>query len=306
MFNAFGVVWVVLLFGPFLQVVDMLLPGDPWLDTEQARLVAIPTHIAAFHTIFNVLNTAVMLPLIGPLERVARGLVPASESDKDGRALQYISTPLMATPELAITAARSEVERMAAIVSRMLHDVRDGLTLDPKALPETIARIVEDENTTDFLELEINAFLAALTHGTLSTASNREAISLLSMINDLERMGDHCEKLARILGRKTATDAMFTTDGDAELQAMAAKAIEVVDAMKALISNAGADPIPAARRREEELDALRSEYRQAHVERLTRGDCTPSAGILFSDMLTSFEKLGDHAFNVVEATVGLK
>ncbi len=306
LFNVFGVIWVVLLFGPFVRFVDALLPGDPWAAGEHVRLIVIPTHIAAFHTAFNLINTGIMLPLIGYLERSVRTILPEREADKTERVLQYISTPLMSTHELAINAARQEVDRMAAIVSRMLGKVRKALSMKSKELSETIKSIFEDEGTTDFLELQINNFLANLTHANLSTASNKEVISLLSMINDLERMGDHCERIAILLERKTVTQTAFSNDAMKELETIAAKAIEIVDVMRTSILIRDEDPIPQAIEREKQLNELRSKFRQSHTERLSSRECTATAGIIFSDMLTSFEKLGDHAFNVVEATVGIK
>ena len=126
------------------------------------------------------------------------------------------------------------------------------------------------------------------------------------MINDLERMGDHCEKLALLLGRKSEKGIAFTVDATRELDIIAAKATEIVEAMKGEILEPVDDPMPQARVREEELNALRSKFRLSHIDRLASGKCEATAGILFSDMLTSFEKLGDHAFNVVEATAGIK
>jgi phosphate:Na+ symporter len=175
-----------------------------------------------------------------------------------------------------------------------------------KELSETIKSIFEDENTTDFLEHSINDFLANLTHASLSTASNKEVISLLSMINDLERMGDHCERVAILLERKTVAEMTFSNNATKELETIAAKAIEIVHAMRTSILNRDEDPIPQALEREEQLNKLRSKFRESHIERLSNRECTATAGIIFSDMLTSFEKLGDHAFNVVEATVGIK
>lgn len=306
LFNIFGVLWAVLLFNPFARFVDVLLPGDPWGIGENVRLVTIPLHIAAFHTVFNVINTSVMLPLIRPLERVVRAIVPERASDKTDRALEYLSTPLMETPELAIIAAKKEVDRMAAIVCRMLAKIQASLSAKSAGLSEAVESVLEDERTTDFLEHQINEFLANLTHAHLSTASNKEVISLLSMINDLERMGDHGEKLAKLMRRRSERELHFTVDAEQELEIIAAKAIEIVEAMRAGIMKPVHDPMPAAREREAQLNALRSKFRQSHINRLASGKCESTAGIIFSDMLTSFEKLGDHAFNVVEAIVGIK
>ncbi|MFH1723622.1 MAG: Na/Pi cotransporter family protein [Elusimicrobiota bacterium] len=306
LFNMIGVAGVVVLFRPFLSMVDLILPGDPYGTGENALLVAVPTHIAAFHTAFNVANTAVMLPLIHRLERLIVWILPESEEEREERGLVYISTPLAATPELAIAAAQKEVDRMAGITLRMIADIKRALTAEKRERRRLLERLRKDERTTDVLEQKINEYLASLVHGHLSTPASKETLSLLSMINDLERIGDHGEKMAILLERQTEKDYRFSDEAVREIRAMADKAEEVLAAMRAMILDREEDPIPGAQKREDELNALRDRFRKANLARLLAGKCSALAGVLFTDMLTSFEKMGDHAFNVVEACAGIK
>ncbi|MFH2204934.1 MAG: Na/Pi cotransporter family protein [Elusimicrobiota bacterium] len=305
LFNIFGVVWAVLLFMPFLRLVDGIVPGDPWGTSEASLLIGIPTHLSAFHTLFNVINTGIMLCLIGPLERLILRLLP-DRLEKKEHELLFLSTPLAGTPELVIPAAQKEVGRMADITVRMLDNVRKAMDVEGREKRVLLDLVRRDEKKTDFLEYEINSYLANLTHSKLSTAANKEALSLLSMINDLERIGDHGEKLAILLERQE--DSSYKINGQAmrDLKRMAEHTRRILNDTRALILERKEDPVPAALEKERALDALRDELRQANVERMVKQKCKPLPGVVFSDMLTSFEKMGDHAFNVVEACAGIK
>lgn len=296
---------MIAVFHPFILFVDWVVPGDPFGTSENALLVAIPIHIAAFHTIFNVTNTLLFLPFIKPLEKVIRWIEPEGKK-KEGTVLRYLSTPLSQTPELAITAARQEVDFMAEVVLSSLKRINTIIHNHRKNLQGEFDAIFKEEKTTDSLENEINAYLSDLAHAHLSTASNKEVHSLMSMINDLERMGDHGEKLAILFQRQKEGAIKFSPESIEELKNIAAKSIQIVEAMKSAILTQDGDPMTRARKQEEELNSLRDQMRQSHFERIKSETCSPDAGILFLDMLTSFEKMGDHAFNVVEATVGIK
>ncbi|MFH2204933.1 MAG: Na/Pi cotransporter family protein [Elusimicrobiota bacterium] len=305
LFNLLGSIWPLLILTPFLRFIDVIVPGDPWGKSENSLLLALPTHIAAFHTAFNVVNTIIFLPLIHHLERIILWLLPESMEKKEHE-LTYLSTPLTSTPELVIPAAQKEVDRMAHITVRMINNIRKALTVQGREKKVLVDLIRRDERKTDFLEYEINAFLANLTHGHLSTEANKEVLSLLSMINDLERIGDHGEKLAILMERQEDDSYKFDATALRDIQTMADKTQGILEATKILILNREKDPLPKALEREQALDALRDKLRQKHLDRLVKQKCKPLPGVVFTDMLTSFEKMGDHAFNVVEACVGIK
>ena len=126
------------------------------------------------------------------------------------------------------------------------------------------------------------------------------------MSNDLERIGDDGEKIAILMQRQADGAYKFSQEANRDLQAMADKAGEVLTAMRVLILHREEDPLPAARVRENALNKLRDDFRSSHLKRLLEGKCSALSGILYMDILTSFEKMGDHAFNVVEACVGIK
>jgi phosphate:Na+ symporter len=268
--------------------------------------VYIPTHIAAFHTLFNVVNTVIFLSLMTQFETLIRRLLPDKAEADDGHDLVYLESPFGSTPEIAIEAAAREVDRMAGVTENMVSDILVALQKKEPIDDETRDKLLMNEELTDTLEHKITEYLAALVHGHLSTASSHEALSLLSMINDLERIGDHGAKVALLLTRLRESETEFSAQAYDDLMSMAGSAADVISRTRTLILHRDPHALEPALERERALDALRDDCRAAHLKRLSDRECDAMAGLIFSDLLTSFEKMGDHAFNVVQATLGHK
>ncbi len=306
MFNLLGVTWAVLLFGPMIGLVDRLVPGSPYGLTEAALLTAIPLHISAFHTVFNIINTSVMLPFIKQFERLILIVRPdITEKGPPEHELVYLTTPFARAPELAIDAARREIDHLAGVVTGMMAKISAALE-DGKIEDHEIDAIKADEKTTDVLEHKINDYLASLVHERLSNTTSREVLSLMSMINDFEKMGDYGEKIANLLGRTREPGFSMSGEAYSDLKKISAAAREMLEETRSFILKPEGDIMERTWKRENELNRLRNEFRENHLLRICDGRCKPSVGPLYSDLLNSFEKMGDHAVNVAEAVTGLK
>ncbi|MDT8285522.1 MAG: Na/Pi cotransporter family protein [Elusimicrobiales bacterium] len=306
MFNLLGVTWAILLFGPMTGLVDRIVPGSPYGLTEAALLAAIPLHISAFHTVFNIVNTGVMLPFIKQFERLILVVRPdVTEKGPPEHELVYLTTPFARAPELAIDAARREIDNLAGVVTGMMAKISAALK-DGKIEDHEIDAIKADEKTTDVLEHKINDYLATLVHERLSNTTSREVLSLMSMINDFEKMGDYGEKIANLLGRTREPSFSMSADAYSDLRKISSYAREMLEETRAFILNPGDDIMDRTWKRENELNRLRNEFRESHLLRICDGRCKPSVGPLYSDLLNSFEKMGDHSVNVAEALTGLK
>jgi phosphate:Na+ symporter len=307
LFNFLGVFWPVAFFGPLLSFVDWLVPGAIVDANGAVLLVAIPTHIAAFHSSFNVINTAIFLPLIRPLERLIKRVLPGhGEQEENEHELVYLTTPFGAAPELAISSAQKEVDRMAGITIKMIARINQALRSDGKKQAKLLQKIRNHEIATDVLEHKISEFLAELVHGQLSTKASRMALSLMSMINDLERIGDQGEKISFLLEKANDLKSQFSVKAIEELSEMALLTDQNLRAMRLLILHPKVDSMPAAEKREEELNRMRDKLRKAYLKRMENGRFDARSGVIFIDIATSFEKMGDHSYNVIEATAGLK
>jgi phosphate:Na+ symporter len=306
LFNVLGVIWVTLLFSPMIRLVDALVPGTPYGVSEAALLVAIPLHISAFHTVFNVLNTGLMLPFINQFERLVLLIMPDKKvSGPKEHELVYLTTPFARVPELAIDAGRKEIDNMAGVVTGMMAKISSALA-DGKIEDGEIELIKADEKTTDILEHKINGYLAALVHERLSNKTSREVLSLLSMINDFEKMGDYGEKIAILLGRTREPGFALSKEAFADLIKISGHARGMLEETRSFILKPQGDIMARIWELENELNRLRNEFRESHLQRTASGTCKPALGPLYSDLINSFEKMGDHAVNVVEAIIGLK
>jgi phosphate:Na+ symporter len=306
LFNVLGVVWAVLLFGPVVALVDSLVPGSPYGLTEASLLTAIPLHISAFHTVFNIVNTGVMLPFIRQFERLILLVRPdVTEKGPPEHELVYLTTPFARAPELAIDAARKEIDNLAGVVTGMMAKISAALE-DGRIEDAEIDAIKADEKTTDVLEHKINGYLASLVHERLSNTTSREVLSLMSMINDFEKMGDYGEKIANLLGRTREPSFEMSAEAYADLRKISSYARGMLEETRSFILRPGNDIMDRIWKHENELNRLRNEFRESHLLRICDGRCKPSVGPLYSDLLNSFEKMGDHAVNVGEALTGLK
>ncbi len=301
LFNLIGVSWAIVFFNPFLSLVAAVVPGDPYLTTEAALLIYIPAHVAAFHTIFNVASTSVFLAGMAPFERLVLRLTPHGKEEVE---LRFIESTLTATSELAINAARNEADHMAGVVVTSMVGVRDAIQVRNGEFFRRQKAIHEAESKTDWLEHRITDYLTALVRRELSPDATAEVLDLLHLVSQLERMADHSDKLVNLLARTWEEELPLSAPAQEELVEMAAACVEIAEEMRACILDPDPGRVAPAKEREQALDAMRNRYRDAHNLRLAQGRCSTEAGIVFADMLTSFERFGDHGMKVVYLAVG--
>ncbi|MBN1532076.1 MAG: Na/Pi cotransporter family protein [Spirochaetes bacterium] len=308
MFNIFGVIWVTMIFKAlFLPLVDLVVPGDPFQADIVARSHAISGHLAAFHTIFNVTNALIFLPFTGGLAKIATMLVPEKARDREKKFhLKYISTSLLSTPAININQARLETRRMLGIVMTMFNLVMEVFKNPERKSGDTVEEIQRLENHTDLFEKEISDFLVKVLQDNISEEQSHEITIMLHRINDLERIGDHCEVMLKLIRRKYESGIQFTPEATENILEIAGR----VNAFFALIDSnftkLNVNIMAEALVIENRINELRGEMRKDHIHRLNEGACDVDSGLIFIDMLTSFEKMGDHAFNIAEGLSGVR
>lgn len=310
LFNFIGVVWAIILFKPLLGLVDSIVPGTPYGTSDQVLLTNIPYHLSAFHTIFNIINTGVMLIFIKQFERFIMFLMPVKRSEEKKTDLVYVKAALAAAPELSLEAATREVDRMASllevIISKTLHAVK---TDSPKLFERTVGEIRSTEKATDVLEYKIGDFLQKVTHEKLSRPMIAEVLKLLDITNYLEKMADHGEKIAILLDKAKAGN-YFTPADYEHLEVIGLKVKKIIKETRATILHPKAEPsviMEQALCRERELNELRHALRDEKTMRDYQVTGTSPVSItLYADILTGFEKMGDYALNITETTTGVR
>ena len=294
LFNILGVLWVLpfVYTGLYEQVVDWIVPGE--------STVATVAHIAASHTLFNVVNTVVFMPMIGLLERAARAIVPQAKGEDDGEP-RYLEPHLLDTPGAAMDGARREIVRMLTIARQAVTEaVAAVVAADRKPLRE----VARKEETVDRFQRKITEYLVEISRRNLEPEDAQAFPVLVHTVNDIERVSDHAENIAELAERSIEQKLVFTSLAHSELDEM----WRDLDAMMAdtLEGLSTGDTLVAKRalKHEERLNYLQTVYRQKHAQRLTDGTCRVDAGLVFLELVANFEKIGDHLTNINQAILG--
>lgn len=281
-FNVIGtLVWLTV-----FTVVDALFA--PVLFDQAA------THagIATAHSLFNIACTCLLLPASSLLEKLAYRLVPETETPSK---ITILDERLLATPAIALERSRALSYEMAQSAISALEEALACLrNFDAQKLEQ----IRQKENFTDRCEDEIGAYLVKLSAGQLSDDHSTEAASLLKIIGDLERIGDHAMNLAESAEELHQKRITLTGSAEAELNNLCNAMSQVLGLTSRafvdgdMISAAAVEPL------EEVIDQLKERYRSSHIKRLQRGECTIEAGFVWSDILTDLERTSDHCSNI--------
>jgi phosphate:Na+ symporter len=156
------------------------------------------------------------------------------------------------------------------------------------------------------LQKEITDFLVALSQKSITQETSRSIASMMHMVNDLERVGDHCENLWRLGSRKKDQKVAFSDVGMAEIAEIAETCRKFLSFVLAAMERGDLTILEKAHHMEETIDELEENLRNNHITRLNTGECAVLPGLIYIDMLHNFEKIGDHTYNVAEAVIGRK
>ncbi|MCP3177881.1 Na/Pi cotransporter family protein [Desulfuromonas sp. KJ2020] len=313
LFNLIGVAYMVAFLPIFMNLVDMITPGAADFVIETQNQAAsfggsvgdkpfIARHIANTHTLFNIINTLIFLPMIGILAKLSTLLIRGKDVEMEYH-LKYIDSRVLNTPPIALGQARAETRRMAQMTLEMLEGTIEFLAdNNDKSIPA----LEKKEEAVDLLQREITDFLVALSQQSISQDSSKDIASLMHMVNDLERVGDHCENLWRLGLRRKGEKVTFSEIANAEIQEIGEKSKDFLSFTVQALERQDKTIQEKASFMEEEIDQLEETFRNNHIARLNTSECAVDPGLIFVDMLHNFEKIGDHTFNVTRAIIGQK
>ena len=311
LFNVIGVCYMLVFFKYFLHVVSAITPGDADFVVQTQEQMArmggeigdkpyIARHIANTHTMFNIINTIIFLPLVGVLAKLSTLVIRGRDEDVEFH-LKYLDNRVLNTPPIALAQARSETRRMAQVAQEMVDETL--LFLQDNDL-KRIPGLEKKEDLTDILQKEITDFLVALSQQSITEESSREVASMMHMVNDLERVGDHCENLWNLCQRKLDQKITFSEMAMHELSEISDLTKNFLATTVTALENKNTGIYNEAQRLEDAIDELEEGLRNNHIRRLNTGECTVNSGLIFIDMLHNFEKIGDHTYGLAKAVVG--
>ncbi len=306
LFNVFGVIWVLILFFPFVRMVCGIVGMDP--DAGEQSPAQLSFALATFHSCFNVINTAVLIWFIPQIEKLVCALVKPRKSDEEEEfRLQYIRGGLMKTPELSVFQAQKEIVAFGLKMQWLFGLVGELYeTKDEQAFDKLFERIKKGEDMSDRMEHEIGRYLGDVGDAHLSDDTKQKIRSMLRQISELESVGDSCFNLARILKRKMDNKIVFTEELEKGKQEMFALVDEALSRMNAMLSGRKEDyDISLSQEVELRINTCRNTLKQYNIESMDNHVYGYDIGTVFSDLIGECEKTGDYVLNVAEARLGV-
>ena len=287
MFNILG----TLIFIPFLKplghIVQEMSPGD------------VQRQIANAHTIFNVTATIILVPLSKYMIMIVNKLIKG-EDEVELRGPKYLDERLLETPVIAAGQVQKETLRMA-------NKAKENLELSMKAFRENneslVKKVYDNEKLINILEEEITAYLVKLSKCDLSAKESNLVASTFHIVTDIERIGDHVENIADLTLEKVGRKLKYSEDALNEIDYIYDQTIKALDITIDSYANENIEEAGTIYEIERKIDASQKEFRENHIKRLSQGSCNAYDGAIFMDLLSNFERIGDHATNIAESVM---
>jgi phosphate:Na+ symporter len=337
-FNLFGVAWMLILFFPFINMVTYLVsnygPGDPTfltkfisgVDVETLKLISSDSEtlnaeqlalksqlldyqmataygLSIFHTLFNVINTMVMIWFVKVITKIVSVVIKQKDSDEEFQ-LKYISTGMLSTSELSLLQAGKELKVYSQRTHRMFKLVRElYYEENENEFIKKYSRIEKYESISDRMEVEIAKYLTKVAEGRLGEAGKHELQTMLRVISEIESVGDSCYNLARVILRKRGDKSVYNNEMNANIDLMmnlVEGAIQqMLDAMD--IDYISSDELNRAINIENEINNFRNQLKLQNVVDVNAKKYDYQASVTYMDVIVECEKMGDYIINIVEA-----
>jgi phosphate:Na+ symporter len=255
--------------------------------------------IANAHTMVKIFQVIILLPFSNWIVKLTYLLIPGEDQSvnyRENYQLKYIGDKVVFNPATAVVDVLKEVERMANLASENLNRAMNALvTLDH----DDIEEVYEVEKNINFLNKSITDYLVRINQTTLPIEDLKSLGALFHVVNDIERIGDHAENIADAAKRREEINVSFSHEAIKELGDMLNMVNTIVQFSVDTLHNVSDEHVEDIMNLEDAVDEKERELQQAHVDRLTRNECTPEAGMLYSDIVSGLERVADHATNIV-------
>ncbi len=261
----------------------------------------VARQIANLHMIMNIAAALLLAPGSKLIVRFTERIIGGKDDHTALNQLIYLDRNVLQTPSLAAPLARREICRMGDLA-------RSNLRLAMEAFFELdtdkAKRVLEVEQTINYLNHAITGWLVELRALDVSQADREKLGMMFHVVNDIERIGDHAENVSEYASIAIDRNSDISEAGIAELREISAKTLDVVDISMDIYEHESFDRLNIASEEEEEVDELQDRLIENHVRRLMAGECDPRGGIMFTDMVTDLERCADHAINIAYAIEG--
>ena len=325
-FNVFGVIWILFVFRPFIDMVCGWVGYDVALDKETVGATAFLANaaklsfvLAAFHTSFNVVNTFILIWFIPQIERFVCWVIkPKKVDEEEDFRLHFITAGFMKTPELSVLEAQKEIQSFSERMQRMFGMVRELLTLSSSSnskkdsqagdFNKLYTRIEKYEGISDNMELEIANYLNNVSDAHLSDDTKAKIRAMLREVSELESIGDACFNMARTISRKyNGKQDHFNERQYEHLHQMMELTDQSLSQMNRLMMGRKETfDVNRTFNIEHEINNFRNQLKSQNINDVNNHEYTYAVGTIYMDLINECEKLGDYVVNVVEARMGIR
>ena len=325
-FNVFGVIWILFVFRPFIDMVCGWVGYDVTMDKTAvdasvflANAAKLSFVLAAFHTTFNVANTMILIWFIPQIEKLVCAVIkPKKVDEEEDFRLHFITAGFMKTPELSVLEAQKEIQAFSNRMQRMFGMVCELLTLsssatnkkDSKAgdFNKLYTRIEKYEGISDNMELEIAKYLDSVSDAHLSDDTKAKIRAMLREISELESIGDACFNMARTISRKYngKEDHFIEKQYDHLHQMMELTDQSLTQMNRLMAGRKESFDVNRTFNIEHEINNYRNQLKSQNINDINNHQYTYAVGTIYMDLINECEKLGDYVVNVVEARMGTR
>jgi len=294
-FNIIGVIWAILLFKPLTQLVDYLMPGDA-LDPAN-----IPFHLAAFHTGFNLLNTALVIGFVGYLGKFVTGFIKDQKTNL-GDHVKFSSSIIPKTGELNLAEAEEQVQKM----NQLTHDLVSGfveLYENPgEKMGDRVKALKQLEKDCDQMATATTTYLLQCSAGSVSDSSMAKISSLLRVVAELEDMCDRAYRLVLLAERRHRKKRELPVETQLQVRQFGDIVLRFVDfTATCLRRGVKTSDMETAYQLENFIDQFRKNLRKESIQRMRQSGDLIKAEMLYIDILNNMEAIGNHLLNVLQA-----
>lgn len=303
LFNLIGAVLVLSIFPVFLKAVDNIIFGL-LKDSAYSNPGMIPWGLAVIHTSFNVVNTLLLIWFIPFLIKLSGYLVKQKPAKEDVFRMPFISKTIFSTSEISLLQARKEIVQYSKRIKTMFKMVRSMFNqMNEEEFHSVFNQISNYETICDQIEAELTSYLTKIGQGELSSQSNERLKMMLKITGNLESIADNCYNIAKTLRKKRQAKIWFTQDIRNNLNYM----LHLLDeAFEVMHENLNLDysrvTLDKAKQCEENIDQLRNSLKEDYTSNKDKG-YKYEAGVVYSDIFSRCERLGDHLYSVTKTIV---
>lgn len=291
-FNLLGATIFLIFLGLFTSFVSFL----------QTQFSLNPEMTIAFaHGSFNITNTIIQFPFIGALAWIVTKLVPGEDTIVEYKPKHLDPIFIQQSSTLALGQAKAEVVRMGEYAAKGLEETNLYLTTQHQKHSEMAMQI---EGALNNLDRKITDYLIDVSSGSLSEIESAEHTALMDSVRDVERIGDHFENIIELIDYKISNKVYLTEQAQEDLNNMFDLTILTVKQAVKALDQSDREEALAVVQKEEQIDKMERTYRKKHIIRMNEGLCSGSAGIVFVDIISNLERIGDHAVNIAEEVLG--